>query len=63
MPVLDMDHEHLGKRERNRMSGEVVTGDIASYTYSSVSGAKLALYPARRYIVWIRKNIQRDIIW
>ena len=25
-----------------------MTGDIASYTYSSVPGAKLALYPARR---------------
>lgn len=47
MPVLDMDHEHpeTGEKPYER---EVVTGDIASYTYSSVSGAKLALYPARR---------------
>lgn len=62
MTVLDMDHEHpeTGEKPYER---EVVTGDIASYTYSSVPGAKLALYPARRYIVWIRKNIQRDIIW
>mgnify|MGYP000444135890 CR=1 FL=1 len=62
MPVLDMDHEHpeTGEKPYER---EVVTGDIASYTYSSVSGAKLALYPARRYIVRIRRNIRRDIIW
>ncbi len=47
MPVLDMDHEHpeTGEKPYER---EVVTGDIASYTYSSVPGAKLALYPARR---------------
>ena len=47
MTVLDMDHEHpeTGEKPYER---EVVTGDIASYTYSSVPGAKLALYPARR---------------
>ena len=46
MTVLDMDHEHpeTGEKPYER---EVVTGDIASYTYSSVPGAKLALYPAR----------------
>ena len=47
MAVLDMDHEHPVSGEIP-YEKETVTGDIASYSYQAVTGAKLALYPARR---------------